>query len=72
MSQAYESLETEEFISASEYRDRLQRGEIDTRNTRIIPPDFVNNREGGFMVKLPSPRYRAPIFPPIEGGAHGG
>ncbi len=63
-------METEEFISAREYQERLERGVIDTRTTRIVPPDFENNREGGFMVRLSAPRYRKAAFPPL-GGRHG-
>lgn len=63
-------METEEFISAREYQERRERGEIDAQKTRIVPPDFGNNRDGGFMVQLSAPHYRIPEFPPL-GGRHG-
>lgn len=63
----YDSLEREEFISASEYQQRRRMKEIDVSTTRIAPPDFERNKDGGFMVKLPVPRYRQSEFPLIEG-----
>jgi hypothetical protein len=52
-------LEKEEFITAEEYLRRHERGEIDPMKTRIVPPDIDTGREGGFMVQLEVPRYRA-------------
>ncbi len=54
-------LETEEFITAEEYLERRERGNIDPQNTRLVPPDLVTGTPGGFMVKLDVPRYR-PAF----------
>lgn len=63
----HDCLEAEEFISAHEYQQRLERGEIDSSATRIVPPDLANDHDGGFMVRLTTPRYRGPDFPPLGG-----
>lgn len=52
-------LETEEFITAEEYLKRRAEGNINPQNTRLVPLDLQTGTPGGFMVKLPVPRYRS-------------
>lgn len=54
-------LETEEFISAEEYLRRRKSGEINPASVRVVPADMNTGDFGGFMVKLPVPRYRVTI-----------
>ena len=62
MSQIYDTyLETEEFITSEEYLRRRERGDIDPRKTRIVPPNIKTGSFGGFAIKLDIPRYR-PVF----------
>lgn len=64
-------LETEEFITAEEYLKRRERGEIDSKDVRIVPADINTGSFGGFMVKLKTPRYKVTIPPMKEEGSYG-
>ena len=54
-------LEEKEFITAEEFLQRREHGEMDPLRTTIAAPDLATGRPGGFIVELDIPRYK-PAF----------
>lgn len=51
-------MEEEEFITAEEYMERRQRGEINPSEIRYASGNPETGYVGGFWVKLKKPRYK--------------
>lgn len=58
--------ETEEYITAKEYLNRREAGEIDPRKVRYASFDPRTGAPGGFYVQLETPRYKV-AFPKVKG-----